>query len=77
MTKKKRAKKIYAYGTHGLFTEGTEKLKIFNKVFVSDTLCSPVSDNLEIVSLISLFGEAIYRTTMGESLSSLFDDEKS
>lgn len=77
--REKKAKKIFAYGTHGLFTEGTEKFKIFDKILVSDTLKNPEADNadnIEIVSLVKLFGEAIYRTVIGESLSVLFDNEK-
>lgn len=77
--KAKGARKIFAYGTHGLFTEGNEKFKIFNKIMVSDTLKSSERDkfeNLEVVSLINLFGEAVYRTIMGQSLSVLFDGGK-
>lgn len=71
--REKGAKKIFAYGTHGLFTEGLEKFGFFDKMMVSDTLCYPEVANLEIVSLVNLFGEAIYRTVIGESLSILFD----
>jgi len=71
--KKNGAKKVYAYGTHGLFTEGYEKFNVFDKVFVSDTL---KNNGVEVVSLVGLFGEAIYRTVVGESLSSLFDVAK-
>ena len=71
--KKAGAKEIYVYGTHGLFTEGIEKFSAFDKVFVSDTVMTPNMPNLEIISLVNLFGEAIYRTIVGESLSDLFD----
>lgn len=74
--KEKGARKIFAYGTHGLFSEGTEKFKVFDKILVSDTLKSPATNNFEVVSLMRLFGEAIYRTAMGKSLSVLFDREK-
>lgn len=74
--KEKGAKRILAYGTHGLFTEGKEKLKIFDRILVSDTLYNEEEGNLEIVSCVGLFGEAIYRTVRGESLSILFDDKK-
>ncbi|MDD5191742.1 MAG: ribose-phosphate diphosphokinase [Candidatus Nanoarchaeia archaeon] len=70
------AKKIFAYGTHGLFTGGTERFKIFDRVLVSDTLKAPETGNLEIVSLVKLFGEAIYRTVIGKSLSVLFGDNE-
>ncbi len=79
--KKKGAKKLFLYGTHGLFTEGKEKFGMFDAVMVSDTLKhepshNPGAINLEVVSLVSLFGEAIYRTIVGESLSALFDEVK-
>jgi len=74
--KEKGAKKVFAYGTHGLFTEGVEKFGVFDKIMVSDTLKSPEAENLEVISLVNLFGEAIYRTVVGESLSVLFDNMK-
>jgi phosphoribosylpyrophosphate synthetase len=57
-----------------LFSEGIEKFKIFDKVIVSDTLKTPEADNKEVLSLIKLFGEAIYRTATGQSLSVLFNN---
>ncbi|MGC9309231.1 MAG: ribose-phosphate diphosphokinase [Candidatus Nanoarchaeia archaeon] len=71
--KEKGAKKVYAYGTHGLFTEGIGKFNVFDKVMISDTINKNGFENLEVVSLVNLFGEAIYRTVKGESLSSLFN----
>jgi ribose-phosphate pyrophosphokinase len=67
------AEKVYAYGTHGLFTEGSDGFGCLEKVIVSDTLHVEPFENLEILSLVNLFGEAVYRTIEGESLSSLFD----
>jgi len=74
--KEKGARKIFAYGTHGLLTDGTEKFRIFDRVLVSDTLKNEKKDNFDVVSLVNLFGEAIYRTVIGESLSVLFEDSK-
>jgi ribose-phosphate pyrophosphokinase len=74
--KEKGAKRVFAYGTHGLFTEGVEKFEVFDKIIVSDTLKSPEAENLEVISLVNLFGEAVYRTVVGESLSVLFDNMK-
>ncbi len=71
-----RAAKVYAYCTHGIFSEGSEKLKCFDRVFVSDSLNAENFENLEVISLGELFGEAIYRTVIGESLSGLFDSVK-
>lgn len=70
--KENGAKKVFVYGTHGLFTEGIEKFNVFDKVIVSDSLNNEAKKNLEIVSLTDLFGEAIYRTIIGKSLSELF-----
>lgn len=70
------AKKVFCYGTHGLFTDGMEKFSVFDKIFVSDTLKTQAFANVEVVSLINLFGEAIYRTAIGQSLSILFDNGK-
>jgi len=70
------AEKVFAYGTHGLFVDGIEKFKVFDKVLVSDTLKAPKAENIEVVSLVNLFGEAIYRTATGQSLSVLFDSNK-
>jgi len=74
--REKGAKKIFAFATHGLFTEGIEKLKVFDKLLIGDTMKVPADGNLEVVSFINLFGEAIYRTVSGESLSVLFGDRK-
>ncbi len=74
--KEKGAKRIFAYGTHGIFTEGIEKFSVFDKVMVSDTLKPPKAYNIEIISLVNLFGEAIYRNSVGKSLSGLFDNDK-
>ena len=74
LLREKGAAKIFGYGTHGLFTEGLKKFNNFDKIIVSDTLKNPLSDNLEIVSLVDLFGDAVYRTVIGESLSILFDN---
>jgi len=74
--KEKGAKKIFAYGTHGLFADGLEKFKVFDKILVGDTIKPPEVGSIEVVSLVKLFGEAIYRTAMGQSLSVLFQEDK-
>ena len=67
------AKKILAYGTHGLFTKGTEQIcECYDRVMVSNT--HYVKDgNVEIIDLSSLFGEAIYRAQKKLSISELFE----
>jgi len=74
--KQQGAEKVYAYATHGLFTEGTERLtKCFDLIIVGDTFPNPVLENgkIKVVSFANLFAEAIYRINEGESLSALFD----
>lgn len=74
--KDKKAGRVYAYCTHGLFNDGDDKFDCFDRVLVSDTLFNKPRKNIEVVSLVNLFGEAIYRTIIGESLSVLFDEGK-
>ena len=65
---------MFAFVTHGIFSDGNyEKFKVFDKMIVSDSLSNFGGKNIEVVSMVGLFGEAIYRTVVGESLSSLFD----
>jgi len=71
--KKAGARAVAAYGTHGFFTKGMSGFKGFHSVMTGDTLCRPNQD-VEVVSLTNLFGEAVYRTIMGDSLSGLFRD---
>lgn len=67
------AAKIYAYATHGLFTEGTEKLSnAFDKVFTSNTYCNK-HNNVEVVDVSQLFAEAIYRIQEKCPISELFE----
>ena len=73
LLRENKARRVFAYGTHGLFTDGTEKFKAFDKILVSNTLNVDAFENLEVVSLINLFGEVVYRTIAGKSLSILFD----
>ncbi|MBS3074667.1 ribose-phosphate diphosphokinase [Candidatus Pacearchaeota archaeon] len=75
--KRRGAKNVSAYGTHGIFSKGTKALSGFDKIFVSDTLNVEKNGdlNIEIISLVSLFGEAIYRDITGQSLSVLFDSK--
>ena len=71
--KKSGAERIMIYGTHGFFIGGDMgKFDVFEKVIVSDTLYVEPRENFEILSLTELFEEAICRTALGESLSSLF-----
>ena len=48
---------------------------MFDIFFIGDTLRlpEPIGNNVESISFIPLFAEAIKRTSDGESLSELFD----
>lgn len=69
------AKKVYAYGTHGLFTENAREIlsQKLDLVMTSDSIYQPPHQKIEVISLADLFAEAIYRTNEGESLSQLFE----
>jgi ribose-phosphate pyrophosphokinase len=71
--RKKGAKSVWAYGTFGLFTSGIEMFKDFDGLMTSDVMNTKNHKTLEVISLVGLFGEAIYRSHVGESLSSLFE----
>ncbi len=77
------AEKVYIAATHGVLSgDAIERLKASDveKVFISDTVAIPgerVFDKLEIVSAAPIFAEAILRTYKNESISSLFDNDKS
>lgn len=70
--KQKGAKKVYAYATHGLFTQGTD-LEGLEKIFTTDTVYRGRAENVEVIPTHDLFAEAIYRINEGESISALFD----
>lgn len=73
LLKKNGAKRLFCYGTHGLFTNGTEALtKCFDKVMTSNTNYREGNDII-VIDVSSLFAEAIYRAQTGESISELFN----
>ena len=58
--KKFGAKKIFVYATHGLFTEGVDKVRNgVDLVITADTVCR--EDGIEIISFDELLAEAIQR----------------
>lgn len=68
------AKRVYAYCTHALFTEGIKKVAVaFDRLFISDTLKTSPHQKVEVISLVPLFADAIHRTNEGLSLSKLFE----
>jgi ribose-phosphate pyrophosphokinase len=74
------SREVYAYITHGVLSGGAvariaaSRLK---ELVLTDTIQATdairVSNNIRIVSIAPLIGEAIVRTTKEESVSSLFD----
>lgn len=75
--RKRGAEKVYAYATHGLFTEGVGRLtECLDKLIVGDSVLKreyKQRGDIEVVSFAPLFAEAIYRINEGKSLSELFD----
>lgn len=73
LLKEKGAKNIYAYGTHGLFTEGTEKIcSKFNLVMTSNTHYQ-TGNSVNVIDVSPIFAEAIWRAQKGLSISELFE----
>jgi len=75
--KEKGALDVYGACTHPILSgeaiERINKLPL-KKLFVSDTIpLAHKSDKIEIKSVASLFAEAIKRTNLNESISSLFE----
>ncbi len=74
------ARAVYAAVTHGVLTEGSvERLAAspLKRLLITDTVENqPVqfTDRIEVVSVASLFGEAIKRIHNRESISEMFQD---
>ena len=73
------AKSVTAVATHALLSgPAIERIKesAIKKLIVTDTVSIPENkklDNMEIVSVAQVFGEAIRRVYKGESVSALFE----
>jgi ribose-phosphate pyrophosphokinase len=81
--KKEGAKEIYGAVTHPIFSgaalERIEKSEL-KKLFVSDSIAinpDAIPNKISVVSASDIFSEAIKRTYKNESISSLFDIDKS
>lgn len=77
LLKSKGAKKVVAVITHGIFS-GDARQKLENSkldmLYVADTLeKTDLPKNIKVVSMDSLFAEAIKRIGAGESLSAIFE----
>ena len=77
--KKNGANTVTAVATHALFSgPAIERIKnsAIAKIIVTDTLSIPEEkklDNMEIVTVANVFGEAIERVYEGKSVSALFE----
>ena len=72
LLKKNGAEKLFCYGTHGIFTKGTQEIcEKFDIVITSNT--HYLEDNkVEVIDVSPIFAEAIYRAQVGDSISELF-----
>ena len=72
LLKKEGAKSVMCYGTHGMFTLGTEELcQKFKRVMTSNTHLQK-NNSVEVIDMSPVFAEAIYRAQKGLSISELF-----
>ena len=73
LLKEKKAENLFCYGTHGMFTKGTQEIcDKFNIVMTSNTHYLN-DDKVKVIDVSSIFAEAIYRAQMGLSISELFE----
>ena len=75
----KGAKSVTAIATHGVLSEPAiarlDKSRI-KKIIITDTIAlnnEKLIDKLEVVSVSSIFGQAVHRVHNGESVSALFE----
>jgi ribose-phosphate pyrophosphokinase len=75
--KEKGALKVYGACTHPILSgEAIDRLEAspLEKLYVTDTVpLKRSSDKIEVKSVSTIFAEAIIRTNLNESISSLFD----
>lgn len=73
LLKEKYIKKLFCYGTHGIFTKGTKEIcEKFDIVMTSNTHYLK-DKKVEVIDVSPLFAEAIYRVQTGNSISELFE----
>jgi ribose-phosphate pyrophosphokinase len=69
------AKEVWACATHGIFSkDAIEKINnsCFKKIIITDSIPQKGNEKIEIVGLVDLFAETIYRISHGLSVSELF-----
>ncbi len=73
LLREKHIKKLFCYGTHGIFTKGTKEIcEKFDIVMTSNTHYLK-DKKVEVIDVSPLFAEAIYRVQTGNSISELFE----
>jgi len=72
--REKGVNRLYVYVTHPVFSNGASLRlsEIYDTVYISDTIPSKVEHKIEIISMVNIFAEAIYRANKGLSISKLF-----
>lgn len=71
--KENGAKKLFCYGTHGIFTKGANELCNFFDVVMTSNTHNCENHGVKVIDMSSIFAEAIYRAQMGLSISKLFE----
>lgn len=67
------ATSVSAYCTFSFFTKGVDAaVRNLDKLFTSDVITPPQHPKIEVISMMPLFAEAIYRASQNESISELF-----
>ena len=61
------------YGAHGLFTDGTHKIKLVYDLVMTSNSHYQEDPNIEVVDVAPLFAETIYRAQKGLSISKMFE----
>lgn len=67
------AKKLFCYGTHGIFTKGTSDLCSLYDVLMTSNTHYQENHKVDVIDMSQIFAEAIYRAQMGLSISKLFE----
>ena len=71
--KENYAENLFCYGTHGIFTKGTQEICEKFKIVMTSNTHYLEDDKVEVIDVSSIFAEAIYRAQMGLSISELFE----
>jgi len=73
--KQEGALKLFVFSIHPVFSNNAE-LKLtetYDKILISDTIPYVPRNKVEVISMVDIFAEAIYRAKKGQSISKLFE----